>query len=168
MEVLLTRNFRLCLRADFILVICLFINYIYHPAFSFPFLVWNPALQISFLSSFRSYRLIAADPRISPSPVLQIADDLGNEKFCIDASQSGAGNWLKYIRVACSCDEQNLAVCHVNDQVTTWAMTRLPCSPHRFCSCRGGSAGGWCLAAALNGSDRGTRPFSSSAAVSLK
>ncbi|KAJ7421459.1 PR domain zinc finger protein 16 [Willisornis vidua] len=46
-----------------------------------------------------------------------IADDLGNEKFCVDAGQGGAGSWLKYIRVSCSCDEQNLAVCHINEQI---------------------------------------------------
>ncbi|NXE42111.1 PRD16 protein, partial [Ptilorrhoa leucosticta] len=47
----------------------------------------------------------------------QIPDALGTEKFCGDAGQGGAGNWLKYIRVSCSCDEQNLAVCHINEQV---------------------------------------------------
>jgi len=121
LEVLLTRSFAVRQRADFSLVICLFINDLYHPAFSFPFPVWNPALQFFFfLSSFCSDLSISGDPCVSSSPVvLQLADDLGNEKFCVDASQSGAGNWLKYIRVACSCDEQNLAVCHVNDQVMT-------------------------------------------------
>lgn len=77
-----------------------------------------------------------------PPVLLQIADDLGNEKFCIDASQSGAGNWLKYIRVACSCDEQNLAVCHINDQVMTLAISELLRSPVRAAQRteRGGSA----------------------------
>uniref|UniRef100_A0A670ILR7 PR/SET domain 16 n=1 Tax=Podarcis muralis TaxID=64176 RepID=A0A670ILR7_PODMU len=46
-----------------------------------------------------------------------IGDDLGTEKFCVDANQTGNGNWLKYIRVACSSEEQNLAVCPVNDQI---------------------------------------------------
>lgn len=61
--------------------------------------------------------MVSDDPCVSSPVLLQIGDDLGNEKFCVDANQSGAGNWLKYIRGACSCDEQNLAVCHVNDQV---------------------------------------------------
>lgn len=73
-----------------------------------------------------------------PLVLLQIADDLGNEKFCIDASQSGAGNWLKYIRVACSCDEQNLAVCHINDQVMTSAISQINCCVHP-CGLCGGS-----------------------------
>lgn len=70
--------------------------------------------------------MVSDDPCVSSPVLLQIGDDLGNEKFCVDASQSGAGNWLKYIRGACSCDEQNLAVCHVNDQVRTL----LACCPH--------------------------------------
>lgn len=47
----------------------------------------------------------------------QISEDLGSEKFCVDANQAGAGSWLKYIRVACSCDDQNLAMCQINEQV---------------------------------------------------
>ncbi|RLV95086.1 hypothetical protein DV515_00012957 [Chloebia gouldiae] len=65
----------------------------------------------------------------------QIPDALGTEKFCGDAGQGGAGNWLKYIRVSCSCDEQNLAVCHTNEQVTPGA-AGLPWHPAR----PGGSA----------------------------
>ncbi|XP_054031829.1 histone-lysine N-methyltransferase PRDM16 isoform X2 [Dryobates pubescens] len=62
---------------------------------------------------------ILTDPEVTSQEgsIKKLADDLGNEKFCLDASQSGAGTWLKYIRVACSCDEQNLAVCHLNDQI---------------------------------------------------
>lgn len=47
----------------------------------------------------------------------QVSEDLGSEKFCVDASQAGASSWLKYIRVACSCDDQNLSMCQVNEQV---------------------------------------------------
>lgn len=47
----------------------------------------------------------------------QISEDLGSEKFCVDASQVGAGSWLKYVRVACSCDDQNLSMCQINEQV---------------------------------------------------
>ncbi|XP_076421913.1 histone-lysine N-methyltransferase PRDM16 isoform X4 [Peromyscus maniculatus bairdii] len=47
----------------------------------------------------------------------QISEDLGSEKFCVDASQAGAGSWLKYIRVACSCDDQNLTMCQINEQI---------------------------------------------------
>ncbi|KAF7463221.1 hypothetical protein GHT09_010107 [Marmota monax] len=46
-----------------------------------------------------------------------ISEDLGSEKFCVDASQVGAGSWLKYVRVACSCDDQNLSMCQINEQV---------------------------------------------------
>lgn len=35
----------------------------------------------------------------------------------MDASLAGAGSWLKYIRVACSCDNQNLTMCQINEQV---------------------------------------------------
>uniref|UniRef100_G3WDY1 PR/SET domain 16 n=1 Tax=Sarcophilus harrisii TaxID=9305 RepID=G3WDY1_SARHA len=42
---------------------------------------------------------------------------LGNEKFCVETNQTGNGNWLKYIRVACSRDDQNLAVCQINEQI---------------------------------------------------
>lgn len=47
----------------------------------------------------------------------QISEDLGSGKFCVDATQAGAGTWLKYIRVACSCDDQNLTMCQINEQV---------------------------------------------------
>ncbi|XP_045715364.1 histone-lysine N-methyltransferase PRDM16 isoform X9 [Phyllostomus hastatus] len=47
----------------------------------------------------------------------EISEDLGGEKFCVDAGQAGAGSWLKYIRVACSCDDQNLTMCQINEQI---------------------------------------------------
>ncbi|XP_045715361.1 histone-lysine N-methyltransferase PRDM16 isoform X6 [Phyllostomus hastatus] len=56
---------------------------------------------------------------VSPqdSCVQKISEDLGGEKFCVDAGQAGAGSWLKYIRVACSCDDQNLTMCQINEQI---------------------------------------------------
>lgn len=47
----------------------------------------------------------------------QISEDLSPEKLCMDAGQAGSGSWLKYIRVACSCDDQNLTMCQINEQV---------------------------------------------------
>ncbi|XP_072442350.1 histone-lysine N-methyltransferase PRDM16 isoform X5 [Chiloscyllium punctatum] len=47
----------------------------------------------------------------------EIVDELGNVKFCIDASQAGSGNWLKYIRSARSYNQQNLIACQINDQI---------------------------------------------------
>ncbi|XP_063292881.1 histone-lysine N-methyltransferase PRDM16 isoform X2 [Pelobates fuscus] len=47
----------------------------------------------------------------------KISDEMGNEKLCVDSNQTGNGNWLKFIRMACSCDDQNLAICHLNDQL---------------------------------------------------
>ncbi|XP_046280724.1 histone-lysine N-methyltransferase PRDM16 isoform X2 [Marmota monax] len=49
--------------------------------------------------------------------IRKISEDLGSEKFCVDASQVGAGSWLKYVRVACSCDDQNLSMCQINEQI---------------------------------------------------
>ncbi|XP_060115361.1 histone-lysine N-methyltransferase PRDM16 isoform X1 [Heteronotia binoei] len=51
--------------------------------------------------------------------IKKIGEDLGTEKFCVDASQTGNGNsnWLKYIRMACSSEEQNLAACPIDDQI---------------------------------------------------
>ncbi|XP_051026980.1 histone-lysine N-methyltransferase PRDM16 [Acomys russatus] len=51
------------------------------------------------------------------SCIKKISEDLGSEKFCVDANQAGAGSWLKYIRVACSCDDQNLTMCQMNEQI---------------------------------------------------
>ncbi|NP_001277955.1 histone-lysine N-methyltransferase PRDM16 isoform 3 [Mus musculus] len=51
------------------------------------------------------------------SCIKKISEDLGSEKFCVDANQAGSGSWLKYIRVACSCDDQNLAMCQINEQI---------------------------------------------------
>ncbi|PNI31437.1 PRDM16 isoform 8, partial [Pan troglodytes] len=47
----------------------------------------------------------------------KISEDLGSEKFCVDVNQAGAGSWLKYIRVACSCDDQNLTMCQISEQM---------------------------------------------------
>uniref|UniRef100_A0A8D0TYF9 [histone H3]-lysine(9) N-methyltransferase n=1 Tax=Sus scrofa TaxID=9823 RepID=A0A8D0TYF9_PIG len=49
--------------------------------------------------------------------IQKISEDLGSGKFCVDANQAGAGSWLKYIRVACSCDDQNLTMCQINEQI---------------------------------------------------
>ncbi|KAM6172283.1 histone-lysine N-methyltransferase PRDM16 isoform 3-T3 [Erethizon dorsatum] len=49
--------------------------------------------------------------------IRKVSEHLGSEKFCVDAGQAGAGGWLKYIRVACSCDDQNLAMCQINEQI---------------------------------------------------
>ncbi|XP_075406404.1 histone-lysine N-methyltransferase PRDM16 isoform X2 [Tenrec ecaudatus] len=49
--------------------------------------------------------------------IKKLPEDLGGEKFCVDANQTGASSWLKYIRVAYSCDDQNLTMCQVNEQV---------------------------------------------------
>lgn len=59
-------------------------------------------------------------------PPRQISEDLGPEKFCVEAGQVGAGSWLKYIRVACSCDDQNLTMCQINEQVGA-AWMQGPC-----------------------------------------
>ncbi|XP_058160582.1 histone-lysine N-methyltransferase PRDM16 isoform X2 [Dasypus novemcinctus] len=47
----------------------------------------------------------------------KVSEDLDSEKFCVDASQTAAGSWLKYIRVACSGDDQNLSMCQINEQI---------------------------------------------------
>ncbi|XP_036682028.1 histone-lysine N-methyltransferase PRDM16 isoform X2 [Balaenoptera musculus] len=49
--------------------------------------------------------------------IQKISEDLGSGKFCVDAHQAGAGSWLKYVRVACSCDHQNLTMCQINEQI---------------------------------------------------
>ncbi|KAM9108389.1 histone-lysine N-methyltransferase PRDM16 isoform 5-T5 [Megaptera novaeangliae] len=49
--------------------------------------------------------------------ICSISEDLGSGKFCVDANQAGAGSWLKYVRVACSCDHQNLTMCQINEQI---------------------------------------------------
>ncbi|XP_024089927.2 histone-lysine N-methyltransferase PRDM16 isoform X1 [Pongo pygmaeus] len=63
---------------------------------------------------------ILTDAEVSPQEGCikkQISEDLGSEKFCVDANQAGAGSWLKYIRVACSCDDQNLTMCQISEQI---------------------------------------------------
>lgn len=47
----------------------------------------------------------------------QISEDLSTEKLCMEAAPAGSGSWLKYIRVACSCNDQNLTMCQINEQV---------------------------------------------------
>ncbi|XP_066546862.1 histone-lysine N-methyltransferase PRDM16 isoform X3 [Amia ocellicauda] len=47
--------------------------------------------------------------------IKKIVDDLGNVKFCVDATLGGSGSWLKYVRVAPSYEEQNLTVCHLSE-----------------------------------------------------
>ncbi|XP_036112120.1 histone-lysine N-methyltransferase PRDM16 [Molossus molossus] len=61
--------------------------------------------------------LTEADMSSQEGCVRKVSEDLGGEKFCVDASQAGAGSWLKYIRVACSCDDQNLTMCQINEQI---------------------------------------------------
>lgn len=56
----------------------------------------------------------------------QISEDLDSGKLCVDAQQAGAGSWLKYIRVACSCDDQNLTMCQINEQVGPARMEPSP------------------------------------------
>ncbi|XP_072111198.1 histone-lysine N-methyltransferase MECOM isoform X6 [Mobula birostris] len=46
----------------------------------------------------------------------EVLDELGNVKFCIDASQPDIGSWLKYIRFGRSYDH-NLVACQINDQI---------------------------------------------------
>ncbi|XP_072427980.1 histone-lysine N-methyltransferase MECOM isoform X8 [Chiloscyllium punctatum] len=51
-----------------------------------------------------------------PSHGWEVLDELGNVKFCIDASQPDIGSWLKYIRFGRSY-EHNLVACQINDQI---------------------------------------------------
>ncbi|KAG8505456.1 Histone-lysine N-methyltransferase PRDM16 [Galemys pyrenaicus] len=60
----------------------------------------------------------------------QLSEDLGSEKLCVDVHRAGAGSWLKYVRVACSCDAQNLTMCQVNEQVGGRGLPALPGAPH--------------------------------------
>ncbi|XP_031761549.1 histone-lysine N-methyltransferase PRDM16 isoform X5 [Xenopus tropicalis] len=48
----------------------------------------------------------------------KVSDELDNDKMCLENNQNGSWNWLKFIRIACSCDEQNLAVCYLNEQLS--------------------------------------------------
>ncbi|XP_033884952.2 histone-lysine N-methyltransferase MECOM-like isoform X3 [Acipenser ruthenus] len=52
-----------------------------------------------------------------PSLGWEILDEFGNVKFCIDASQSDIGSWLKHIQFAQCCDQHNLVACQINDQI---------------------------------------------------
>ncbi|XP_054993742.1 histone-lysine N-methyltransferase PRDM16 [Sorex araneus] len=62
---------------------------------------------------------VLADAEETPqdSRAGKISEDLGSDKFGADIGAAGAGSWLKYIRVACSCSDQNLSLCQVNEQV---------------------------------------------------
>lgn len=62
------------------------------------------------------HRIPLTLPGSLPTP-RQVSEDLSTEKLCADAGQAGSGSWLKYIRVACSCDDQNLTMCQINEQV---------------------------------------------------
>ncbi|XP_047583069.1 histone-lysine N-methyltransferase PRDM16 isoform X2 [Lutra lutra] len=60
-----------------------------------------------------------ADAEVSSQEgcIQKISEDLSTEKLCADVGQAGSGSWLKYIRVACSCDDQNLTMCQINEQI---------------------------------------------------
>jgi len=50
---------------------------------------------------------------------LQVMDNMGNVKFCLDGALEASGSWLKYVRTAPSHEEHNLAMCHISeDQVS--------------------------------------------------
>ncbi|KAM6434545.1 histone-lysine N-methyltransferase PRDM16 isoform 1-T1 [Liasis olivaceus] len=49
--------------------------------------------------------------------IKKIGEELDLNKFCMDANPTSNGNWLKYIRVARSSEEQNLVVCPINEQI---------------------------------------------------
>uniref|UniRef100_A0A8C5K7L1 MDS1 and EVI1 complex locus n=1 Tax=Jaculus jaculus TaxID=51337 RepID=A0A8C5K7L1_JACJA len=53
----------------------------------------------------------------TPATETKILDEFCNVKFCIDASQSDVGSWLKYIRFAGCYDQHNLVACQINDQI---------------------------------------------------
>ncbi|XP_062046300.1 histone-lysine N-methyltransferase PRDM16 isoform X3 [Lepus europaeus] len=59
---------------------------------------------------------VGAETSPQESCIRKLSEDLGAEKFCVDAGPA-AGSWLKYIRVACSCDDQNLTMCQINEQI---------------------------------------------------
>uniref|UniRef100_A0A2K6T8A6 PR/SET domain 16 n=1 Tax=Saimiri boliviensis boliviensis TaxID=39432 RepID=A0A2K6T8A6_SAIBB len=62
---------------------------------------------------------ILTDADVSPQEgcIKKSSEDLGSERFCVEAGPAGAGSWLKYIRVACSCDDQNLTMCQISEQI---------------------------------------------------
>lgn len=69
--------------------------------------------------------------------VLQVVDDMGNVKFCLDEALEASGSWLKYVRAAPSYEEHNLAVCQISeDQVSCLP---LSCSLHSVLSSLCGS-----------------------------
>ncbi|OPJ86020.1 hypothetical protein AV530_011223 [Patagioenas fasciata monilis] len=93
----------------------------------FNFLVFAVELDHSAVEESRLYKVIHAvryhqilsDAEVTSQEghVKKVADELGTEKFGVDAGQSGSATWLKFIRGSCSCEEQNLALCHLNDQI---------------------------------------------------
>ncbi|XP_069466321.1 histone-lysine N-methyltransferase PRDM16 isoform X2 [Ambystoma mexicanum] len=60
-----------------------------------------------------------ADSELHPQEgcIRKISSEPGNDTFGLDANHAGNANWLKYIRVAGSGEEQNLVVCQINDQI---------------------------------------------------
>ncbi|XP_059232774.1 histone-lysine N-methyltransferase PRDM16 isoform X2 [Mustela nigripes] len=63
------------------------------------------------------HMLVDAEVSSQEGCIQKISEDLSTEKLCTDAGQAGSGSWLKYIRVACSCDDQNLTMCQINEQI---------------------------------------------------
>uniref|UniRef100_A0A2K5DQ43 PR/SET domain 16 n=1 Tax=Aotus nancymaae TaxID=37293 RepID=A0A2K5DQ43_AOTNA len=66
-----------------------------------------------------SVQTAAHGPPLTPASLSsqQSSEDLGSERFCVEAGPAGAGSWLKYIRVACSCDDQNVTMCQISEQI---------------------------------------------------
>lgn len=67
--------------------------------------------------------------------VLQVADEMGNVKFCLDEALEDSGSWLKYVRAAPSYEEHNLAVCPISeDQVSCLSCCLLRSVLSSLCS----------------------------------
>ena len=47
----------------------------------------------------------------------QLLDDCGKGKGWVDASETGTGNWLKYVRSTAESGQQNLMAVQVQDKV---------------------------------------------------
>lgn len=67
--------------------------------------------------------------------VLQVVDDMGNVKFCLDETLEASGSWLKYVRAAPSYEEHNLAFCQISEDQVRY----LSCSVHSVLSSLCGS-----------------------------
>ena len=63
--------------------------------------------------------------------LLQILDGLGRVKFCLDASGSHVGSWLKHVQFAPATRQPNLNACQVDDQVRD-GLTRAPEPPQPY------------------------------------